>query len=130
MDKRKGAASACVIGSAGAGANGEALPAEAWKKNIAASYIPYFPKMNLPEKLAFVAKVIVLAPIALTTFVGVMVIGLGETLWKCFARFWRRPNTGEHSEPLVLKALDLAAVPPFTPAVTIGAATGLSFFDV
>lgn len=129
MDKRKGTASACVIGSAVASANGEALPAEAWKKHIAASYIPYFPKMNLQERLVLLAKVVVLTPIALATAVGVLVIGRGSTLCNRFARFWHNPNSGRQSESLVQKALNIAAVPPFTPAVTIGAAIGFSLFD-
>lgn len=129
MDKRKGTASACVKGSAVASANGEALPAEAWKKYIAASYIPYFPKMNLQERLVLFVKVVVLAPIALATTVGVIAVGKGETLWNHIAEFGHKPNRDKQSESLVQKALNIAAVPPFTPAVTIGAATGFSLFD-
>lgn len=126
LDKTKVTTSACAIGSAVA--SGVALPAEEWKKHVP-GYIPYFPKMNLTEKLAFIAKAVALTPIALATLAGVVGIEAGETVWKRFARFWRKSHKGKQSKSLVQKVLSHAVAPPFTPAVTIGAATGLSLFN-
>ena len=103
LDKTKVTTSACAIGSAVA--NGVALPAEEWKKHVP-GYIPYFPKMNLTEKLAFIAKAVALTPIALATLAGVVGIEAGETVWKRFARFWRKSHKGKQSKSLLQKSIE------------------------